>query len=61
MEKIKEIRIKNEDGSLSDILTIAPDANVVGTENGSDVQEEIDKLKERIDKLENIIKNLQLD
>lgn len=69
MDKIKEIRIREKDGSLSDILPIGADAKNVEMANGNSVEDEINNkasknnlnsLNKEVKLLENRVNNLSL-
>lgn len=49
MDKIKEIRIREKDGSLSDILPIGADARNVEMANGNSVEDEINNKASKVE------------
>lgn len=58
MDKLKYVKIENEDGSLSDNIPLGVDAGNVDTNNGSTVEIELNNLKNKNNSQDNLINNL---
>lgn len=58
MDKLKYIKIENEDGSLSDNIPLGVDAENVDTNDGSTVEIELNNLKNKDSSQDNSINNL---
>lgn len=58
MDKLKYVKIENEDGSLSDNIPLGVDAENVDTNDGSTVEIELNNLKNKDSSQDNSINNL---
>ena len=58
MDKLKYVKIENEDGSFSDNIPLGVDAENVDTNNGSTVEIELNNLKNKNNSQDNLINNL---
>lgn len=59
MDKLKYVKIENEDGSLSDNIPLGVDAENVDTNDGSTVEIELNNLKNKDSSQDNSINNLK--
>lgn len=46
--RIKKIKVKEQDGTFSDYIPIGADAENIDLENGNNLQEEINSIERRI-------------
>lgn len=59
-EKVKKLRVKQKDGTMSDYIPIGSDAKYVDTENGSTVEVELNKTTKYYDCVADMKKDTHL-
>lgn len=58
MDRIKKMKIKKSDGTLTDYIPIGVDAKNVDLINGNDLEDELENIYSLIEKLREEIENL---